>query len=499
MFWQLSNMHRFLIIPFLIWVVFMDVAAQNVINDGTTVTILAATTVTMDDLGYANQTNGIDGVIDNDGTIQIDGDWNNNAVAGDVFINLNGTGAAVFTGTAAQGLGGSRTTGFENLTINNTSATGVTLDEAITVNNALTMTDGILFTDATNLLTIVAGGSSNDGNAGSYVDGPLRKIGSTDFIFPSGDGTVWAPIEVTSLTSSTEFTAEYFFADFGDPDVTAPLNNASLIEYWTLDQMGTPANANVTLHYKDASRSDITDFMSADLVVAQFNSVSSMWENRGQSSRTDTDPGSITSDPVTSFSPFTFGSLSAAENPLPVEFLSFEARINEDVVDLFWSTASEKNNDFFSVERTTDLQEYEAIDKVNGAGDSDEIQRYSSTDPQPHPGRSFYRIRQTDFDGTSSFTQLVSVDLLNGAPNLILFPNPSEGESLNFDIQGVSTTPIFLEIHDMDGKQLYEKAIIVEEMPLTLAETELDLQSGIYLIKVAGENFQFQRKLVILD
>ncbi len=88
----------------------------------------AGTAVYVHDMGLNNKTNAADGSIDNEGDMHIDGDWNNNAVGGSVFINQNATGTVHFTGSAAQTLGGTRTTAFEGLTINNTSAAEVNLE-----------------------------------------------------------------------------------------------------------------------------------------------------------------------------------------------------------------------------------------------------------------------------------------------------------------------------------------------------------------------------------
>ncbi|NQX98097.1 MAG: hypothetical protein HRT73_09495, partial [Flavobacteriales bacterium] len=95
---------------------------------------------------------------------------------------------------------------------------------------------------------------------------------------------------------------------------------------------------------------------------------------------------------------FTIASLTAA-NPLPITLLSFEATANEDKVDLKWSTSTEINNGFFTIERSADAKNWEEIVTTNGAGNSNQTIEYFETDYEPLEGVSYYRLKQTDFNG----------------------------------------------------------------------------------------------------
>ena len=76
---------------------------------------------------------------------------------------------------------------------------------------------------------------------------------------------------------------------------------------------------------------------------------------------------------------------------------------------LDWSTASERNNDYFTIERSASGQDFEEVARVDGAGNSVSTVNYTDRDPWPLPGTSFYRLRQTDFDGTTSVSNMVPV------------------------------------------------------------------------------------------
>lgn len=114
---------------------------------------------------------------------------------------------------------------------------------------------------------------------------------------------------------------------------------------------------------------------------------------------------------------------------LPVEWLSFDAKLSEDqrLVNCDWSTASETNNDFFTVERTSDLLNWESIGTVQGAGTTLEQSDYRFIDRSPLPGISYYRIRQTDYNGASELSEVRAVNRRAMGEGFSVYPNPGNG------------------------------------------------------------------------
>jgi hypothetical protein len=95
---------------------------------------------------------------------------------------------------------------------------------------------------------------------------------------------------------------------------------------------------------------------------------------------------------------------------LPVELLSFDANPGLSEVVTLWSTASEQNSDHFTVERSADRMEFKPVGTVAAAGNSQHIRDYSFIDRAPLTGTSYYRLRETDLDGTVSLSKVVAVD-----------------------------------------------------------------------------------------
>ncbi len=137
--------------------------------------------------------------------------------------------------------------------------------------------------------------------------------------------------------------------------------------------------------------------------------------------------------------------------PLPVELISFNASALGDAVRLDWATATETNNDFFTVERSTDGSDWQSVLTVQGSGNSDQVQTYSAIDENPIKGLTYYRLMQTDYDGIFTFSESRVVNVTNIAENLYAAPNPSNGVfTINREVLDVEN----IRIYDRQGKEI---------------------------------------------
>lgn len=112
-----------------------------------------------------------------------------------------------------------------------------------------------------------------------------------------------------------------------------------------------------------------------------------------------------------------------ASSPLPIELIAFDAIKKDRQVELSWKTATETNNDFFTIARSVDGKYWEDLQYIEGAGNSVQVQEYSYTDDAPYAGISYYRLTQTDFDGTQKTFPIVSVEQKD-LEVLQAYPNP---------------------------------------------------------------------------
>jgi len=304
-----------------------------------------------------------------------------------------------------------RTTGdeyFYDLVIDK-SAGAVTLSTVVQIRNSATFTNGVINTDDTNIMNFQNNATTNGGNSNSYVNGPVQKTGDDAFVFPIGKDGKWARLGISAPSqTSTVYQAEYFYEEHSNNSTSGELEVVSEVEYWDLSQEVNDDDVQVTLYWSNSAESGIDQ--SSDLVVAHFNSGANNWESVGASAVDDGASGSVTSNIVTDYSPFTFGSTSF-NNTLPIQLIDFKATVAGQKVRLDWKTASEKNNDYFTIERSTDYVNFEPIQNIQGAGNSMNVLSYHAYDERPTAGRIYYRLKQTDFDGTFAYSNIVTVEV----------------------------------------------------------------------------------------
>jgi hypothetical protein len=183
------------------------------------------------------------------------------------------------------------------------------------------------------------------------------------------------------------------------------------------------------------------------------------------------------------------------EAPLSIDLVSFNASKSTEPkgVNLDWKTVSETNNDYFTIERSTDLENFKQILKVDGAGNSTNVLRYKAFDPHPVSGKNYYRLRQTDFDGKTTCSQIVTVNFETGSVEILVYPNPAVNE-LNFDIQKDEISNLQIRIFNSAGD------IVLSSNDENISQKKtIDvsaLSSGIYLIEMNIDGEKFVRKVV---
>ena len=441
----------------------------------------------------------------------------NNNISGSSWSRTGGmfnanTGTVIFNGIMAQTISGTASTTFNNLTINNSSTTGVTLTKDATVNTNLTLTDGYLYTSASpnGLLSLIDNATCINASAASFVDGPIKKIGNDAFIFPTGDdkapvgfGTEdkWARIGITApANATTEYTARYTGIGYGSYSVLSPLNNVSGLEYWDLDQAVNNDDVQVKLYWEDYAFSGINDCGTSDLRVAHWNSVSSRWELDvdGTNVSGGCTGGSLSGTVQTNaaqpnFSPFTFGSKSTVVNPLPVELISFDAELIETSVKLNWITASENNNDYFTIEKSPDGINFILLDTVDGSGTSSTVSNYNAIDKNPYTGVSYYRLKQTDFNGLTSQLKTVSVNF-EGVEIIRTYPNPAEAE-VKFLINTYEDMYATYSIYDIRGGKVKSERMFFSKGFTNLAIDISGLSESLFIFKIiSDDNKYYSRK-----
>jgi endogenous inhibitor of DNA gyrase (YacG/DUF329 family) len=177
----------------------------------------------------------------------------------------------------------------------------------------------------------------------------------------------------------------------------------------------------------------------------------------------------------------------SATGILPIELTSLTGKNIGDKNLVEWTTASEENNDYFTVEKSNDGLYFYKLTDVKGAGNSTQINNYSAIDDNPFDDITYYRLKYVDYNGGTKYTHIISVDLSNLKENLNnLHPNPTN-DNVSFDFYSKSVGNLQIELIDFSGKAVYETTTKISEEKNTETIDMKNLESGVYLLKVTSE------------
>jgi len=418
-----------------------------------------------------------------------------------------------FNGSSAQSITGTSTLTLSNVTINNSA--GVTMQQDVIIANTLTLTSGPLNLNS-KTLTINNNSSTAISRTSGYIvseqtnnSGKVKwniasVVGSHVYPFGTASGTyIPFTLNLTAGNIGNVTISTYPTPANNTPYPTTPVsvtnlnnaagndNSANVVDrFWQIDKDGAGGTATITFVASSSEIGSITN-----LIAQRWNSSTNNWEIP-LSPQTNT-ATSVTVSGVTNFSPWT---LSGNYSPLPIELISFDAKPNGNIVDLMWCTATEINNDYFSVERSIDGITFESIVEKKGAGNSSQKINYAAIDDKPFGGITYYRLKQTDFDGKYSYSKSVPVEFNNGKTAFNIYPNPVKaGESprINFNFQ--EEKEVLVILYTTTGELVYSKVIIVSKGngPILAIDRSDILAPGIYFISATSNNDIYSEKLVI--
>lgn len=166
---------------------------------------------------------------------------------------------------------------------------------------------------------------------------------------------------------------------------------------------------------------------------------------------------------------------------LPVELVSFKATPLNGQVNLEWVTALEENSAYFVVERSSNGNDFSALDQVGAAGTTSQTSYYSILDPEPFAGQNYYRLRQVDNDGAAHLSQVVvaTIGTVVGH-DLSLYPNPTNGV-LYAQLGGQEGQMAKAQIFDMLGSPISGSMLVPAGQEIALAS---GLPAGLYVVRV---------------
>jgi len=484
---------------------------HNLVFEGSGTKRLAGNIVTTGNLNISSGT--LDASTSNY-NISLAGNWNN---TGGTFNARNAS--VTFNGATAQSIS-SNTHGFYNVTFNNTTngTSAIVLNDNVTIANNCSMTDGIINTGANMLeLSNTAAANLSGFSSASYVYGNLRRYiasNTSTYAFPTGT-SAYQRIDVknnnmtgvTYIDGRFDVMARHDDADFaveGINDGGANYLSLSLSGMWTIDPNSEPGGGTYDILAYTANMSGVFDNEFAVLKRATNAADGSFWNTGGGTINGSGGDGRMASDGyalrmgLASFSEFGIASHQPS-NPLPVQLVSFNAKLSRTgTVNIAWVTATEINNDFFSVERSSNGINFEEIQVINGAGNANRNLNYQTIDGKPLTGVSYYRLAQTDYDGTKSYSNIVSINNagVQTANTWSVFPNPvTIGGNVNIFGNTNALNKATVEIFEAaSGRKVAFENINNETTKISI---DRELNPGVYVVRITENETVQSQKLIV--
>jgi len=183
---------------------------------------------------------------------------------------------------------------------------------------------------------------------------------------------------------------------------------------------------------------------------------------------------------------------------LPIELLSFDAVADGDKVDLAWETVTETNNAYFTIEKSKDGINFIKVIDMPGAGNSTGYRNYAEVDYQPYEGLSYYRLKQTDFNGQFKYFNMVPVNF-KARKNILVYPNPIGNTSnLKVKLSGFANEEVTVVLRDVQGREFMSKVFLtMEGDEIFVMEETKTLQPGTYIVTASSNDKIYNYKLIV--
>jgi hypothetical protein len=475
------------------------------------------------------------GRIYNSGDIQLTGNWSNTSAVSNVFQALQ-TGTTTFLGTGAvQTIGGTMDTYFNNLTISKSAGTVQELRQLRNslCDGVLNLTNDFLNTQTFNFLVAnpainaiqrvgpIAPNYTNSMTEGYVTSTPgstgrlARATGPVPgvrYLFPVGNATFFRPVEVTPSASITNVYAVQF-VNLPTPNTTLKAATLATINpawYHFIERASATASPEDVRIYHDFTADNICDINN--VTMSEWNLA--LWADLSPTTSTQNPSPTLSFTHKAGYpagyptpwvsNQWALAGLFLAPNVMscvfPVELTTISARPLSKSILVEWEAASQVSNLGWEVERSTNGRDFQDIGWVAGAGTTSSTLQYNKEDRDVQAGvLYYYRIRQTDINGTTSRSEIVTAMLGDtGFAIGDLYPNPSTG-LITIPVSVTEKADLKISVVNMLGQEVFgtSKELAAggqyEAIQLDLSR----LAQGVYQVNLGIQGKVISKKLVI--
>ncbi|MDQ3048274.1 MAG: T9SS type A sorting domain-containing protein [Bacteroidota bacterium] len=312
-------------------------------------------------------------------------------------------------------------------------------------------------------------------------------------------GTAGGRIDFSTYDNSSWDNSTYMPSDVTNMNsLVGGLNNSSKVidRFWIADASHiTKPAATLSFTYVDGEWNPAGNSITESNLGAQrFNTPAGNWDTYPPTGTINTITNTVVSVPVTSAGFFRSWTLADNASPLPIELVSFDAGCEGKLTKLNWVTATELNNDFFTIERSTDASNFHIIATINGAGNSSSYNSYSYTDPFDQSGSRYYRLKQTDYDGNFEYFPMISSANCGESETMISAYNDNQG-AIQIHIFASGPGSYSAELYDARGRKIRTKNLYTAAGSNSFQLEVTGLEGGIYFIRINNEMQPYTGKI----
>lgn len=383
------------------------------------------------------------------------------------------------------------------------SYTAKTQNNALVINGAYVVMNGGTFTKNIQLVINQANQNGIVRNSGHIITESqynyIRwKTGATtgNYVFPTGySTTAYLPIGINKTTSSASdikvstwgtLSNNLPFADSSKVAVCTNMNSiyggtaiGSVIDRWWDIVPSNAITADIILNYRGAENT--TTNPTAIINAQQWNGAQWLLPF-GAAPGVTTGVGAFTASGISNFSPIV---LVNSGGILPIELITFTGQCEGNLVQLNWTTASELNNDYFTIEKSTDAINWEIIGTKQGAGNSTHIIKYDFVEPANYRNTDviYYRLKQTDYNGKSEYFNPIGIINCTEELEVLVYPNPT---SDILYIKAENTNSFYTAtLYNADGKLIFTESLSSNQVN---AINISDIASGVYSLLILNKD-----------
>jgi hypothetical protein len=315
--------------------------------------------------------------------------------------------------------------------------------------------------------------------AGAGFFGVTIPADGAEYIFPIGISTDYTPCYLTGALSghtAKVFTARVFSGVYSGGTSGTAVTSKVINRSWQIEP-ASASNNNVTVKLQWNSSTEAGDFNTSLTHISKHSGTA--WAGTQTNALVSGNPRTRSVSGITSFSTWT---VASDDQLLPVQIVSFSATKQEETVIVKWVTASEQQNKSFEVQESKDGVNFYTVATIAGRGTYNGLSTYQHVVQIPQG--SYYRLKQTDENGTVNFGKVIFVSEKENLFAVRVSPNPIADNSIIDFGQLASQTHVTLTLYDISGVKLKTVETVVGEASEYFNQYFTNLSFGLYLLQI---------------